>query len=290
MDFDFKAAIQARPRGDTRQALVQAFGDPLQGEETRTGNGQFEPVPAFLKELVWIPASDLPGFPPYGDQQVKKIRLHRKVAPVFKATWAVLYDLGLHTRLRVYSGATVFRHMLWDYKNPVSLHAYGVAIDFDAPWNGYDLPPAKIQMDMDVVEVFERLGWHWGGWWDPTDAMHFQWTDPLPRVPVKPWQDQGLAGFRPRKPIPGKVPAEPAPAGLSVELRDPAGKMVPEPVSGHYQYGGKVIRHEGSRLSVGNLALAVLGDTQADIHVGGLHVNIDGTAVQIERAPTPGGK
>ncbi|WP_295819824.1 M15 family metallopeptidase [uncultured Deinococcus sp.] len=186
--FDFAAAIAARPGGATRAELVAAYGDPFAGC-TRTAQGQFTPSAAFAAQIISLPTANLPGFPPFGTQPVATIRLHREVAPVFAATWAELDRRGLTRHLHTYSGSTVFRHMLWNYANPVSLHAYGAAIDFDAGTNGYGLPPARMQMNLDVVRCFEECGWHWGGRWNPTDGMHFQWTDPLPGVPVMPWQD-----------------------------------------------------------------------------------------------------
>lgn len=53
----------------------------------------------------------------------------------------------------------------------LSNHAFGMAIDFDAPANGRGtaghIPPA-------VVDVFKRWGFAWGGDWHWTDPMHFE--------------------------------------------------------------------------------------------------------------------
>jgi len=82
----------------------------------------------------------------------------------------------------------VGRHMLWDPSRPLSVHSWGAALDFDAHWNGYgsqgDINPA-------FVRIMEEHGFVWGGRWDPShrDAMHFQWTKPLPNTVVPPWQD-----------------------------------------------------------------------------------------------------
>lgn len=190
MSFDFAAAIAARPRGDTRAALVAFYGDPTTGAN-RTGGGKFEPTAEYRKRLIKIPIADLPGFPPYADPTVKisGVTLHERVAPVFLATWQELHKRGLTDKLRTYDGAVTFRHMLWNYNNPVSLHAYGAAIDFDARWNGYGVPQNQAEINREVVKVFESCGWHWGGRWNPTDGMHFQWTDPLPGVRQPEWRD-----------------------------------------------------------------------------------------------------
>lgn len=236
MSFDFAAAIARRPSGATRAALVAAYGDPTKGS-VRTGKGQFTPSPEFASHIVGIPTATLPGFPPFGEQTVGMIRLHEQVAVAFEATWAELDRRGLTGRLRTYSGATVYRHMLWDYDRPVSLHAYGVAIDFDAAWNGYGIPAAQMQMDPEFVRCMEECGWHWGGRWNPTDGMHFQWTDPLPGVPVPEWQD-ALA-----RPVP-----EPE-SGAVVTVRDLRGELVPAPGK-HFVYNNTVVHIDGQLVTM----------------------------------------
>ena len=227
MTFDFAAAIQARPGGATRAQLVAAFGDPTV-HATRTGGGKFEPAAAFRSRLIKIPIADLPGFPAYADPTIKitGVTLHEVVAPVFLATWAELRKRNLHKRLRTYDGAVTFRHMLWDYTRPVSLHAYGSAVDFDARWNGYGIPAAQMEMDRDVVQCFEECGWESGTRWNPTDGMHIQWTDPLPGVPQAEWRD--AMG---RKTVQIVKPELPAPAPQPV-LLIPDGKGGWENVAG----------------------------------------------------------
>ncbi|WP_135227517.1 M15 family metallopeptidase [Deinococcus fonticola] len=209
MGFDFNAAIRARPGGMTRADLVNFYGDPLAGSTPGSRRGTFEPGAAFRQNIVSIPISELPGFPAYADPSVKvtRITLHRKIEPIFRATWAVLHDAGLADRLRTYDGATTYRHMLWNPSNPISLHAYGAAIDFDARWNGYGISRSQMQIDREVIEVFERCGWTWGGRWNPSDGMHLQWTDPVggERSPVQ----DALAKEVPQKPTPAPASATP---------------------------------------------------------------------------------
>lgn len=211
--FDFAAAIEARPGGDTRQQLVNAYGDPLAGSrpDPRTA-GWFIPSAAWEAEnLVGILTAELPGFPPFGDQHVSKIKLHRRVAPVFRATWAELERRGLTDKLRTYSGSFAPRHMGHNPGRAVSVHAYGAAIDFDAAWNGYGVPLERAQINREVVRCFEECGWHWGGrWTDPyEDAMHFQWSNPLRGVAFPEWQD---ALYNVPTPAPPPVRVEEIPA------------------------------------------------------------------------------
>lgn len=214
MSFDFARAIQQRPGGNTRGELVAAYGDPLEGSrpDPRT-RGWFIPSPQWEADnLVGISTADLPGFPPFGEQHVSKIKLHRTVAPIFRATWAELVRRGLHEQLRTYSGAFAPRHMGHDPKRAVSVHAYGAAIDFDAAWNGYGVPLERMQINREVVRCFEECGWHWGGRWTGAyaDGMHFQWTDALSGVEVPEWQD--AVGKVPPAPRVEDIPPLPLPA------------------------------------------------------------------------------
>lgn len=60
-----------------------------------------------------------------------------------------------------------------------SLHAWGLAIDINAAWNGFNKKP---QMSASLVACFTDAGFEWGGnWgkgaatkWRGCDGMHFQ--------------------------------------------------------------------------------------------------------------------
>lgn len=199
MAFDFAAAIAQRPSGETTQALLAAFGNP-EGPgagPSSQGGAWFTPSPAWVKQnIVKIPMAELPGFPacPYG--KLSGVSLHRLVAPVFLATWAELVRRGLHTKLRTFDGSVAYRHMGHNRSRPLSVHAFGAALDFDAAWNGYGVPLERMQLNREVARCFEECGWTWGGRWTGAyaDGMHFQWTDPLQGVKVPEWQDAMARG------------------------------------------------------------------------------------------------
>jgi len=61
----------------------------------------------------------------------------------------------------------------------VSMHAYGLAIDFDAPRNPLGAAPGKtfFKPDSVLVRSFKEAGWIWGGdWKGRRDAMHVQYA------------------------------------------------------------------------------------------------------------------
>lgn len=57
------------------------------------------------------------------------------------------------------------------YSNIVSLHAYGLAGDFNTAKNPLGKKPV---MDTRIITIFENNGFDWGGWWKVPDGMHFQ--------------------------------------------------------------------------------------------------------------------
>jgi peptidoglycan L-alanyl-D-glutamate endopeptidase CwlK len=81
-------------------------------------------------------------------------------------------------------GRTVPGKKVTQAKGGQSLHNYGVAIDFcliidgtEASWDTKkDWDGDKIADWMEVVSVFRKAGWEWGGTWKFQDNPHFQKT------------------------------------------------------------------------------------------------------------------
>lgn len=68
-----------------------------------------------------------------------------------------------------------------------SMHSYGVAIDINTRYSDYwrwpSPPPDPIayrnQIPFEIVEIFERHGFIWGGKWYHFDTMHFEYRPEL---------------------------------------------------------------------------------------------------------------
>ncbi len=109
-----------------------------------------------------------------------RVTLHRKAAPVFKACFAEIEARGLSDRIRTYNGAYVARRKGWNPRRTLSAHAFGIAIDMNAKWNGYGVAPAPIGADgsvRELVAIFNAWGFAWGGHFKPAkyfDGMHFE--------------------------------------------------------------------------------------------------------------------
>ncbi|HSK23870.1 MAG TPA: M15 family metallopeptidase [Egicoccus sp.] len=100
-------------------------------------------------------------------------RCHKVMVPQLRAALREVAEAGLYDHLDPgqFAGCFVARHILWNPSRALSMHAWGLAIDFNARDNGYGVIP---KMDLRIVEIFEKWGFSWGGWWSVPDGMHFE--------------------------------------------------------------------------------------------------------------------
>lgn len=158
------------PQRWPKQSACDAFyGNP------RLGNAGWQ-----LGYLVRVP---VPWQMAMGSVKVSSITIHRKcsesLSRILEAAWAAIgRDQAVAHRRHwdVYSGSYNFRPIRGSSR--LSMHAYGCAIDFDAPCNqlGSSATDAVgFRADDPLVEAFEAESWVWGGrWTGRSDPMHFQ--------------------------------------------------------------------------------------------------------------------
>ena len=104
------------------------------------------------------------------------ITCHRKLIPMVEAAIHDVIASGLRSEIKVYSGCWASRTVARSLTAPPSYHAYGAAIDINAPENPYGTKPT---MDRRVVRIFERDGFNWGGDFLIPDGHHFEfWRFP----------------------------------------------------------------------------------------------------------------
>ncbi len=99
---------------------------------------------------------------------------HRLLIPQLRGALEEIVDRGLDHLIdpSQYGGCWVPRHILFDPDRRLSMHAWGLAIDFNVKGNEYGNP--EPEMDPRIVEIFERWGFVWGGHWSTPDGMHFE--------------------------------------------------------------------------------------------------------------------
>ena len=160
---DADVALLAAPRGNptaflTGSRAAKAFGA---FSYRYYKDGTIEPDARWVREN--IVTARVPVF--------GTVTCHRLMVPQLRAALEEVVRAGLASKLRTYDGCYVPRFIERDPSRPVSLHTWGIAIDFDAATNYRGI---RGTMDLRVVNIFKRWGFRWGGDWSYTDPMHFE--------------------------------------------------------------------------------------------------------------------
>jgi hypothetical protein len=104
------------------------------------------------------------------------VTCHRKLVPMVRGALYEIAASGLASEIEVYSGCWASRTIARSPTAPPSYHAYGAAIDINAPQNPYG---AKPTMNREIVRIFESWGFNWGGDFLIPDGHHFEfWRVP----------------------------------------------------------------------------------------------------------------
>ena len=149
-----------------RQEIIKTFGDVRayiadDGIVSAAEESQF---------LVSLPVIYPMVYAYDHSKTIKTIMCHKlMVEPITMALRSIL-DAKLTTKAIYYGGCYQFRSKRTS--GNLSTHCWGIAIDLNPETNQMG---TKGDMDMGVVEIFEGLGWTWGGRWKVKDAMHFQY-------------------------------------------------------------------------------------------------------------------
>lgn len=150
------------PVPDGQAQIQQVFGE-FQWEENPDARGRILLLDDWERRNIRL-MRDIPALPG------GRIYGHKLLEPVFRAVFGEIMDKGLASSLRTYDGCFVPRHKMWNPRNDLSAHSWGIAIDLNAATN---MPGMRGDMDPQIVEVFRAHGFTWGG--DFGDPMHFQY-------------------------------------------------------------------------------------------------------------------
>jgi hypothetical protein len=179
----FEQRVRSYLPADTYLRVEAPGGTPY----VRVASGVNPPVvmKTVFGEFAAAPRTDDPAFltmdPDWYDAHIVteqvpilgEVTCNAALMPALRGALQELVDRGLDGLISIYSGCYAARTVARSDTAPPSQHAYGAAIDIDAPTNGYgDTTPA---MDPRVVGVFERHGFLWGGHFLIPDGMHFEY-------------------------------------------------------------------------------------------------------------------
>jgi hypothetical protein len=103
------------------------------------------------------------------------VTCNRALFPMLIGALKDVQAAGLATEIHTYSGCYAPRTVARSPIAPPSNHAYGAAIDINAPENPFGRMPT---MDPRIVNIFEKWGFVWGGRFLIPDGMHFEYGSP----------------------------------------------------------------------------------------------------------------
>lgn len=126
-------------------------------------NGFIDPDPS------WVASNITTGSVPI----LGTVRCHRIMIPQLASALQEISDAGLASEIRSsdYAGCYVPRFIDRDPRRGLSMHAFGLAVDLNVSTNGLG---TRGDMHPTVVEIFQKWGFNWGGFWSRPDPMHFE--------------------------------------------------------------------------------------------------------------------
>lgn len=126
-------------------------------------NGFIEPDPA------WVASNIATGSVPI----IGTVRCHRLMFPQLRAALGEIERRGLSRLIHTgdFGGCYVPRFIDRDPRKALSMHAFGLAVDFNVASNQLG---TRGDIDPRVVAIFEKWGFNWGGRWARPDPMHFE--------------------------------------------------------------------------------------------------------------------
>lgn len=126
-------------------------------------NGFIDPDPAWVASNIATGTVSILG----------TVRCHRIMFPQLAAALNEIVQSGLADEIRPgdYAGCYVPRFIDRDPRRGLSMHAFGLALDLNSSSNALG---TRGDMHPDVVRIFQKWGFNWGGFWPRPDPMHFE--------------------------------------------------------------------------------------------------------------------
>jgi hypothetical protein len=156
------------PQDDPGRFRNSAFFDKMYGDCSK---GE---VQKKLTKVPWLPKSG------GGSVQITSVN---GVADRLRAVSGELDGLKPELKKFAFPSAGTFNCRTVKDTGVRSMHAWGAAIDLNTAFSDYWLWSPKVpyrnRMPMEIVEIFEKHGFIWGGKWGHYDTMHFEYRPEL---------------------------------------------------------------------------------------------------------------
>jgi hypothetical protein len=147
------------------EEMIKVFGDIRSYiNEDGTLNVEWEKK---ILDRVYLP---YPLKLSWNGQLVTRMSCHYLLVFIIQEVFRKIMDNGLEGDCREFGGCYMFRVQRGSKK--ISTHAWGIALDLEPTKNPLGGP---VSMNPKVIEIFESLGFVWGGSFKRIDGMHFQY-------------------------------------------------------------------------------------------------------------------
>jgi hypothetical protein len=158
--LDVVARLGLDPKAVQIAAVVGSVADAVGRYTYRVlGGGMIAPDPAWVRTHITTDTVPILG----------QVTCNKLLFPQLKAALAEVVQRGLASTIHSTAGCYYPRFIAGT--SSLSNHAFGLAIDINAPENARGTAG---QMNRQVVQIFEKWGFTWGGVWHYTDPMHFE--------------------------------------------------------------------------------------------------------------------
>ena len=168
MRLPYPAGVSAAtlvPHGDPGRIRNRAFFDKMYGDCWR---GEVTP---HLVAVDWLPRSW---------SRTVRITSVNGVAASLAAVSAELDALPASVKRYAFPPSGTYNCRTVADTGEPSMHSWGAAIDINAAYSEYWLwPRAASTIPAEIIEIFERHGFIWGGKWSHYDTMHFEYRPEL---------------------------------------------------------------------------------------------------------------
>ena len=158
LGLDPDAQLTALPTGGTLGSVVGTFRYRV------IGGGRIAP------ESSWVAANIRTEVVPI----LGSVTCHRDLFPQLRAALLEVQSRGLGAAIHPDEYAGCYYPRFIADTTSLSNHSFGLALDLNVPGNGRGTVG---DIDRDVVAVFKKWGFAWGGDWRYTDPMHFELSE-----------------------------------------------------------------------------------------------------------------
>jgi len=159
------------PQGDPGRIRNRAFFDKMYGDCWRSE------VSPQLVSVVWLPRS-------WG-HTVRATAVNGVAAGLAEIS-VELDALPASAKRYAYPSAGTYNCRTVADTGEPSMHSWGAAIDINATYADYWLWPrgkSANAIPAEIIDIFERHGFIWGGKWSHYDTMHFEYRPELVNSP-----------------------------------------------------------------------------------------------------------